>query len=313
MPRPPESGSAPGSARIGPRRERSTAHAVRLILLATLCFAGSDVLTKRLTDSVPSLEAAWLRYVSFTAILAVFLLGTGRIRSVRSRLPGWQVARGVALAASTLVYAAGLSYLPVTVAAATNFVSPILIGILAALFLRERLSSGWIVWSLFGLMGVLVVMRPGTEAFQGATILPVIAALCFAVGNVSTRHIGRLDGTLTTLAHTATVGLVLLSLPLPFFWVTPTGPDLARGFAVGIVSTAGHALVVRASQHAASSLLAPFFYLQLLGTTVLGYLVLGSVPDGWTLVGSAMIVVSGIASFGGAMRQDGAAPVRSPA
>ncbi len=278
-----------------PKRSRSVA--IALVVLATVFFAGSDVLTKLLTASVPSLEAAWLRYVGFTSLVLGFTIVSRRWQTLRSRAPRLQVLRGVVLAGSTLIYATGLLYLPVAVAAATNFVSPVFIAALAGYVLGEAI--GWRQWAaaFTGLAGVLIVMRPGTEAFDPATLLPVVAAFCFAVGTVATRVIFRSDDSLTTLVHTAVVGLAVLTLPLPLVWIWPKPSDLVLGACIGLFSTAGHGLVIHASRFAEASVLAPFFYLQIVSTTLLGYAVFGSVPDFWTAVGCTVIITSGMVSY----------------
>jgi drug/metabolite transporter (DMT)-like permease len=81
---------------------------------------------------------------------------------------------------------------------------------------------------------------------------------------------------------------------MPFVWVTPTAEELALGLGVGILSTAGHWLVILAYKHASASTVAPYSYVQLIWVGVLGYLAFGSLPDSWTITGAGIIVGSGL-------------------
>lgn len=133
---------------------------IALVVISTLFFACSDVSTKVLTSSLPTLEVTWLRYASFAALVMVaYPSGQPRPRR-RTAKPGLQMVRAVALAASAYLYAVGLSLLPGAVASATNFIAPVLIVELAALVLREPVSPRRWAAALIGPAGVLIVVRP---------------------------------------------------------------------------------------------------------------------------------------------------------
>jgi drug/metabolite transporter (DMT)-like permease len=98
----------------------------------------------------------------------------------------------------------------------------------------------------------------------------------------------------TTLAWSAIVAFVVLSIIVPFHWQQPTRTEIALAALIGVGSAGAHALFVFAFERAQPSLIAPFTYTQIVWTTWLGFVVLGTTPDGWTLIGMAVIVVSGI-------------------
>jgi drug/metabolite transporter (DMT)-like permease len=281
----------------GRRPPQAPGLGIALVVISTLFFACSDVTTKLLTATLPTLEVAWLRYASFAALVTVTSLAKQARQPPRTARPGLQIIRAVALAASAYLYAIGLSLLPVAVASATNFVAPVLIVTLAGLVLREPVSSRRWAATLMGLAGVLIVVRPGSAAFDWASLFPIAAALSFAVASIATRAIGHHDEALTTLLYTSLIGLVLLSVPLPLVWSPPTLHESLLGVSVGVFSTVGHWLIVRAARFAEASILAPFFYLQIVSTGALGIVVFGTTPDLWTATGSAIIIASGILSF----------------
>jgi drug/metabolite transporter (DMT)-like permease len=286
-------------ARAVVRRDRAARQerplvGVGLIVASTVFFSCSDVITKELSSSLPAVEIAWLRYLCFSLLLLPAILRRGPARALRSVRPGLQVLRGLGMMASALLFTMGLHFLPVAEASATNFVAPLFITALSIPLLGEVV--GWRRWTaaLVGFAGVLMVVRPGTSAFDPASIFPLIAALFWAFAAISTRKMSGVDRPITTLAYSAFIGFLVLSLLLPFNWVLPSWRELALGAGLGLLSTAGHGLIVLAFRHAAASILAPFSYVQLVGSGALAFLVFGAIPDTWTFVGSGIIVASGL-------------------
>ena len=268
------------------------ARGIALILASTTFFAASDVLTKALANSLPAFEITWIRYVVFSSLILPVLLATSG--GARSRRPGLQVVRGFGTVLSSLLFAAGVAVLPIAEASAINFVSPILITALSIPLLGE--AVGWRRWTaaLAGLVGVLIVIRPGASTFATASLLPLAAAASWAGAAVVTRMMSGADRPITTLAYSALVGTAVTSLIVPFVWVLPTKAELGLGVGIGLLSTAGHWLVVLAYRHAAASTIAPFSYVQLIWAGVLGFLVFGSVPDLCTVAGASIIALSGL-------------------
>jgi drug/metabolite transporter (DMT)-like permease len=266
---------------------------ILLLIASTVVFSIGDVITKQLTSSLPAPEVAWMRYATFALIVVPFVLFKGGPAMFRSQRPGLQIVRGFGMVGSSLLFIQGLRYLPVADATAIFFVSPILIMALSVLVLGE--AVGWRRWTAaaVGLMGVLIVIRPGTGAFQAAALLPILGASSWAVGAVVTRKmIG--DQALTALAYSSLVGSLVLTALLPFGWATPDTEQMALGLAMGILFTIGQWFVVLAYRNGNASLIAPFSYVQLIWSGTLGYLVFGSVPDSWTIVGACIIALSGL-------------------
>ncbi len=266
---------------------------VLLLLSATLCFSITDVMAKILGNHIPVIEIGWLRYVTFLVAVLLVNLRQGRMR-VRVKYPGVQVLRGVMMVASMLLFIVALRYLPLADAASVGFVSPLLITALSVPMLGEVVGVRRWIAIVVGFAGVLIVIRPGTGAFQPAAFLVLGSSLAWAFASIFTRRVAGREDTSATMLWTGVIGFVLLSAAVPFNFVMPSLPLLALNIALGTLATVGQYWMIQAYRYAAASLLAPFSYIQLIWSTTAGYLVFDSLPDAQTLVGAAVIIASGL-------------------
>ena len=196
--------------------------------------------------------------------------------------------------AARLFFISGLRFLPIAEASATGFVAPLFVTALSIIFLGEKVGLRRWIATAVGLIGVLIILRPGTGAFHPAAFFPLVSALAWACTLIMTRMMSGTERAITTMTYSSIAGLLILSALVPFVWVTPTWHDIAFGILIGVASTAGQWIVVLAFRYADASVLAPFSYTQLLWVSVLGYLIFGEVPDAYTITGAAFIVASGL-------------------
>jgi drug/metabolite transporter (DMT)-like permease len=268
---------------------------IMLIVAAVSTFALMDATAKYLSRTYPVPAIAWSRYF-FQAFIMLVVLGPRlRLDLVRTRRPGLQVARGVMLALSTILFFSALALMPIAEASAITFLSPLVLTALSVFLLRERVPPAAWVAVAAGFVGVLVIIRPGGAVFSPAALLPLAAAFSLAFYQMMTRQLSGVDSSVATLFYSAIVGTVLLTLLLPFFWHPPE--SVADGLMLallGVLGAVGHFVLIRAFDHAPASVLAPFVYSQLVSVLILGYVVFGDFPDGWSLVGMAIIVASGV-------------------
>jgi drug/metabolite transporter (DMT)-like permease len=276
------------------RRNDDPLRGILFQLLAVALFSVSDAMAKLLGQTLPPVEIAWLRYLVFIALTAIPLMRRGGAGLLRSRAPVLQAIRAVGVVGSAVFFILALQQLPLAEATAINFVSPAFITALSIVVLGEVV--GWRRWTALavGLLGVLIVVRPGSEAFQPAALLPVLSAAFWALAAVMTRRMSGIDPPATTLFWTAGIGFLLLSAILPFGAVLPSWREVGLGLLIGLVSSAAQWVVVLAYRIAPASVLAPFSYAQLLTSTALGALVFAAWPDAWTLLGAAVIIGSGL-------------------
>lgn len=266
---------------------------IGLVLLAAVFFSSSDVISKYLAASLPALQITWIRYATFALLMLAVVAHGGGVH-LRTKRPLLHVLRGCGLVCSSIVFVTGLRYLPVADATATGFVTPLFVTALSIPLLGERV--GWRRWTatLVGLAGVLIVVRPGGQSFQLASLLPMISALSWAFGLIFTRMMSSTENPISTMTYSALVGLAVVSLFAPFYWQAMTVEQFALCLLVGLVSTTGHWFMILAFRHADASVLAPFTYSQLFWASLFGFFLFAVLPDIWTIVGSVIIACSGL-------------------
>ena len=268
---------------------------ILLMVAAVGMFVLMDTTAKVLARWYPVPLIVWARYASNLLLLLAFLAARGELRLLRTARPGLQLARGVLLALATLLFFTSLSVLPLADANAIGFVMPLLVAMLAVPMLNERLEMARFVAVLAGLAGALVIVRPGSALFTPYALLPLGMAVCNALYQILTRKVAGIEHPLTSLVWGAMVGAILLSAAAPFVWAVPqVASHWALIVVIGVLASIGHFLLITAYEHASATLLAPFTYSALIWAMLLGWLVFGDFPDGWSLVGMGIIVASGL-------------------
>lgn len=265
-----------------------------MALLATVAYATVDTLSKYQAREYPVGMIVWARYfVPLVLLLAVFLPRRGA-RMLRTAFPVVQLARGVLLTAGTIFIVFAYRVMPIAEAQAISFIHPVLLTLLAVIFLREKVSPlGWAA-VLLGFSGVLIIVRPGGGLFTPAAVLPLGLAFCFSSYQIFTRLISGKEDSLNSLFCVLLVGSVAMSLALPFSWIDPSPKGLFFFALIGVTSGIGHFSTIKALEYAPASLLAPFAYVQLLWVSILGVLVFGDFPDAVTLIGMGVVVAGGL-------------------
>jgi drug/metabolite transporter (DMT)-like permease len=288
---PPAADSVPS---VRAARQEDPLRGILLILAAVFFFSCSDAASKYLTGTLPALQVSWFRFVVFVIVMVPAAIALHGWAGLRARQPGLQIIRAFGVLGSAVLFVIGLGVLPMAEATTMAFVSPIFVTALSIPLLRETVGLRRWVAVLVGLLGVMIVVRPGLSAFNPAAIYPILSALSWAVALVVTRKTTNGDSPVTALAYAAILGFVVLSAIVPFEWVAMGWWEILLGVVTGITSTVAQGLIVMAYRHASASLLAPFFYSQLVWSVGLGIVVFGHMPDLWTFAGAAVIVGSGV-------------------
>jgi drug/metabolite transporter (DMT)-like permease len=282
------------AARRAPARADRPFKGIALILSSTMFLGISDVTAKYLSASLPSIEIAWLRFLVFAMIMVPAMVPGSPLFALKTGSLPLQLMRGAALLGSSLFFISGLRYLPIAEASATGFVAPLFVTALSIIFLSENVGVRRWLATAVGLIGVLIILRPGSSAFHPAAFFPLVSALAWACTLIMTRMMSGKEHAITIMTYSSIAGVAILSALVPFVWVAPSWQAIAFGVLIGVFSTAGQWIVVLAFRYADASVLAPFSYTQLLWVSILGFLVFGELPDVWTIIGAAFIVGSGL-------------------
>jgi len=282
------------AARAVPGRADHPFRGIALILASTVFLGTSDATSKYLSATLPSIEIAWIRFLVFALVMLPAMLPGSPWYAMRTERRGFQLMRGAALLGSSLFFISGLRFLPIAEASATSFVSPLFVTALSIVFLGESVGLRRWLATAVGLVGVLIILRPGSGAFHPAALFSIVSALAWACTLIMTRMMSGTERAITTMAYSSIAGLGILSMLVPFVWVQPSWHDIFFGIVIGVASTAGQWIVVLAFRYANASVLAPFSYTQLLWVSLLGFMIFGEVPDVWTITGAAIIVASGL-------------------
>ncbi len=265
-----------------------------MMALGFFTFAAVDTQAKFLTATLHPIQITWTRQFGLLLVVLVLLAVKGPAM-LRTAHPVLQVVRGALAAMSGTLFIVGISFVPLVDAMAVTFIAPFIVTLMGALVLREKVGiRRWIAVAI-GFAGTLVVIRPGMGVVHPAVVLVLLAAVCFAMRQVISRALASSDSTLTTVAYTALVGGLLLSLPLPFVWEWPqdrTSWMLMGGIAV--LAGLGELMVIKALQIGEATVLSPMQYSLLIWGTFYGWLVFGELPDLWTYVGALIIGATGI-------------------
>lgn len=293
---------------------RSTLSGALWAMGAIGVFSINDMLIKGLSGGYPLHQVMTVRAVVAVAfLLAVVVPLAGGYAQLRTRRPWMHALRGAFVFMANLCFFLGLAALPLGEAVALSFLSPFLISLFSVLLLGE--SVGPRRWAAIaaGLVGVAIVLRPGTEAFQPAALLPVAGALFYALLQIVTRHIGGTESAvslalsiqLSFLFISGAIGLAVgdgryaggLHPSLEFLlrgWVVPSAVDLILMAAIGVMSALGGWAISQAYRVSEAAYVAAFDYAALPLALFWGFLVFGEWPDLVAWCGIVLILASGL-------------------
>lgn len=271
---------------------------IGLVSLTYLIFSLLDGGAKWLVQSMPVIMVVWLRFLTQVVSAGVVLLPLRGMSLVRTRHLRWHLARAAMFVAMTAMNFYALQFLQLTVTSSIFFSTPIIIALISAPLLGEKLDRRKLAAILAGFCGVLVIVHPWSADFHPAMILSVMNALLYAGFMLTTRHLAAYDSP-ETIQFLPAIGATLVLTPFAMVaWEAP-GSWLQWLVAclLGVFGGMGHYLLALAHRYAPSSVIAPFVYQQVVYMAVFGYLVFGDVPGAAVWIGAAIVIVSGLYLF----------------
>ncbi len=268
---------------------------VALMLGAMASLPLIDVFAKFLgQQGVPVLQIVWARLAFGAVVTLPFAWRHGGGRGLWPDRPFYHGFRAAFLILATFCFFLSLIYLPIADALAIFFVQPLVVTVLSALVLKEQVGPRRWAAVCVGFVGTLIIIRPGFAEVNAGTGLAFAAGTFLAIYFVMTRKIAGQSPAMVTTFQTNAIGAALLTLAMPLVWQSPDPAQWAMFAGLGCVATFGHFLIVRAYDFSEASLLAPLAYTEMIMATVLGWWFFGDFPDGWTLLGVAILIASAL-------------------
>lgn len=275
-------------------RVPSALSGIGLLIAAVACFATLDTTTKFVSTGVPILMALWFRYFFQAVATTVVVLPLRGLRVLRTAHPKFQCLRGLLLMMSSLFAFLSLKYMPVAEFTAIGAIVPLIITLLAATALGEKVSA--LRWSLVvgGFVGTLTIIRPGGEDFSWVLLLPLGMVATNTGFQVLTSKLARTEDPITMHLYTGWVGTLVVSAALPFVWVSLPNWSLWGWLVLmGVAATVGHFLLILAYMRAPAATLTPYLYAQIAFAMLGGWIAFSHVPDRWSLAGMLLIAICG--------------------
>ena len=262
---------------------------------AMACFIVNDSLVKHASETMPATELIFVRGVMASTLVLVVAWATGATRRIREVARGWVAVRALVDAVATMLFLVSLFHLPLANATAINMASPLIITVLAAMFLRERLGPArWLAVSV-GFVGVLFIIQPRADGFDGYALLCLLSTLLLSVRDLVTRRVhAAVPSILVTLSNTIAVTLFAAILSMFETWRAFSPYEVGYLAVVAVFLATAYYLLVVSTRHGDLSLTAPFRYTALPFATVAGFVVWGDTPNALAWGGIALIIASGV-------------------
>ncbi len=277
-------------------QSNNTRLGILYMIATTFVFAVQDGISRHLAGEYNVLMIVMIRYWFFAAfVIAIARRQAGSIKAAAAtKQPALQIFRGLLLGAEICVMVTGFVLLGLVESHAIFASYPLIVAALSGPILGE--AVGWRRWAAIGVgfIGVLIILQPGITVFAPAAIVPLIAALMFALYSLLTRYAARKDTAATSFFWTGTVGAVLLTAIGISSWEPMTTPDWAWMLALCITGALGHFLLIKCYEVAEASAVQPFAYLQLVFASTIGIIVFSEVLELHVAVGAGLVIASGL-------------------
>ena len=268
--------------------------AVLLNISAWMLLPFMDGIAKHLTTEIHFIQVVWGRYL-FMALISLFVTYFFFKKNLKwpNNIP-IQLSRSLFLFLSTVLFFYAISVISLAEALTLGFFSPMIVTLLSAFLLKEKV--GIRRWSavIIGFIGVLFVVRPGFNEINLATLTALACGICYAFYIISTRKLSNQDNPFLTLIFTGLSGSIIISLIVPFYWTWISATQLILLISLAAIGTLAHFLLILSLKFAEASKLAPLAYSEIIMSIIIGYYFFGDFPDQWMWLGLIIIIASGV-------------------
>jgi drug/metabolite transporter (DMT)-like permease len=267
---------------------------IACLVAAVGCFVVLDTSIKFLALSITLFIALWFRYMFQATVMTAVLLPLRGSRSLRTQHPWLHAVRGLLLLLTSGLGFFSLKYMPIGEFTAVVMLTPLMVTLLAALFLKERVNG--LRWLLVtgGFSGAMLVVQPGQTDLGWAVLLPLAGVVVYALFQILTSRLARTEDPMVLHFYTGWVGTLVMTVWLPWIWQTiPDAQTWGLLLLAGSMGTVGHFLLILAFARAPAATLAPYLYAQIAFAMLADWLIFNHVPGLLELWGIGLIMVCG--------------------
>ena len=272
----------------------NAANGVCIMILGAGVLSMNDAATKYLAETYPMGQVLGLRQSVALIVILAYVWWSGSWEKLRINHRSGQAWRAAVHCGSAVLIIWALTLLPIATVTAIVFSSPLVVLIFSMRFLGEGVS--WQRWIavIIGFTGVLVIVRPGGVSFEWALLVAVSAAIVSGFRDLLTRRLSRTDTSISMLFWASALLITLSFLTIPFGWHPLTLGGSFWFIINGLLNAGAHFLMIEALRLGDAALVSPFRYSAILWAILTGFIVWNQLPDTFTVVGAAMLIISGI-------------------
>ena len=278
----------------GAARDNHVVRGITFMIGATVMFAISNALSKWIVAIYPVGEVMFTRSLTSLIVCSAFMLPVTGLSVFATKRARDHIARGVSQSISQTFTVLAFSMMPLAGAIAINFSAPLFSGLISVLWLKERAGAARWGTLLVGFIGVLIVVKPGADSFQLGALFALANAVMYGSVTVAVRGMSKTESANTLLMWQMVTLAVFHSFLLVFGFRWPTPQHAVLLISSGVANAAAQYLWTKALHAAPATAVSPFYYFLLVWSLALGFLVWGDVPTISLLVGSGIVVASGL-------------------
>jgi drug/metabolite transporter (DMT)-like permease len=267
-----------------------------LMIATCAVFSAQDGISRHLGEEYSVFLVVMIRYWFFALfVIALVSRAPGGLRAaLGTRQKGLQAARGLILAAEICITVLAFILLGLVASHAIFAAYPLIVAALSGPVLGEKV--GWRRWAAIGvgMIGILIILRPGTAVFTPAALVALLGAFTFAVYSLMTRYAARQDPAMTSFFWTGVMGAIAMTPLGLWHWQPMTGPDAALMAVLCLLGATGHFLLIKCYEVAEASAVQPFAYFQLVFIAIIGVTIFDEVVEWPVILGAAIVVGAGL-------------------
>ncbi len=264
-----------------------------LMILGMFCLSVNDITYKNLSFNFPVWEAVFFRALS-GSIIALFLVYFSGLKSLKTKKPVRHFIRAFSAVGCVVLYIYGIKYLLLSENIAIAHSAPIIAALLAVPILGEKIGIHRMLGILIGFIGVLIIVKPGTDLFQMKSLLPIGSALFMASVYLSTRSLMNTESSTSIVFYYSFALLFTSIIFFPKDFIMPNTFNIILAFSLGIMGSLAHFFMSQAAKYADVAVTSPFEYSSFIFVGIMGFLIFTEIPGKSIIYGGILIILGGI-------------------